>query len=75
MRKLLILGALALSGCANAGGAVNSVGNTLCKGRLVAEAALNISLTRAYLEPDPVRREAEIAAIKIALAAFEKCPE
>jgi len=74
MYKLFALALCAslLSGCA--GLTLGRVSQEICARQNATQTGLLLALTVAEQDTDSVRREAKISAIRISLAALERCP-
>jgi hypothetical protein len=74
MKRLgLIIAASLLAGCAGGQG-VNSAGAVVCSRQDSVRAGLIAAMVKAETIADPVKREAALGALRVSLAALDKCP-
>lgn len=68
---VLLASALLLSGCAT----VQSGTGAICARQVEARTALELALNQASVITDPGRRSAAMVAIRLSLAALDRCPK
>jgi len=66
--------AMLLGGCATTGTNHGGVGQVICNHATEARLALELAMTQTDLIIDPVKQELARSAIRVSMAALERCP-
>lgn len=70
MRLIVMMAALALSGCAT----LETAGERVCANQVLLRQAIELALLNAYTFTDPVARERTVRTLNAALAGLAACP-